>query len=92
MYEVKPTSRFKKDLRTIAGSGRDISPMIHAVKLLAQGIALPARYRDHDLKGEWLGHRECHIAPDWLLIYKKHEDILVLTLTRTGTHSDLFKK
>ncbi len=92
MYEVKPTSRFKKDLRMIAGSGRDISPMTHTVELLAQGITLPARYRDHDLKGEWLGHRECHIAPDWLLIYKKHDDILVLTLTRTGTHSDLFKK
>jgi len=92
MYEVKPTSRFKKDVRTIAGRGCYISPLTHAVELPAQGIALPARYRDHDLKGEWLGHRECHIAPDWLLIYKKHEDVLVLTLTRTGTHSDLFKK
>ena len=92
MYEVKPTSRFKKDLRTIAGSGHDISPITRVVELLAAGVPLPERYRDHDLNGNWLGHRECHIAPDWLLIYKKHEDILVLTLTRTGTHSDLFKK
>lgn len=92
MYLIKTTSRFKKDLRAIAESGRDLSRIARVVEWLANGDTLPAHYRDHKLVGDWLGHRECHIAPDWLLIYKKHEDVLVLTLTRTGTHSDLFKK
>jgi len=48
--------------------------------------------RDHDLSGDWVGHRECHILPDWLLIYRIEDDVLVLTLARTGTHSDLFGK
>ena len=92
MYVIKPTSRFKKDLRGIARSGGDLSRMVRVVELLAQDIPLPSRYRDHELKGEWLGHRECHLAPDWLLIYMKDREILVLTLTRTGTHSELFKE
>jgi len=60
------------------------------VNLLAAGDSLPEKYKDHQLAGNWNGHRECHITPDWLLIYKIDSDILVLTLTRTGTHSDLF--
>jgi len=56
------------------------------------GNALPPENRDHDLTGNWRGHRECHIQPDWLLIYRIEGDVLVLTLSRTGTHSDLFGK
>lgn len=57
---------------------------------LANGEPLDARHKDHPLSGDWIGHRECHIQPDWLLVYRIENDILVLTLSRTGTHSDLF--
>lgn len=60
------------------------------VTRLANGEPLDSRHKDHPLSGEWSGHRECHIQPDWLLIYRYENDILVLALTRTGTHSDLF--
>lgn len=60
------------------------------VILLAQGAQLPKHYRDHALTGEWRNFRECHIDPDWLLIYEIQEDVLILTLTRTGSHADLF--
>ena len=60
------------------------------VTRLANGEPLDPRHKDHPLSGEWSGHRECHIQPDWLLIYRYENDILVLALTRTGTHSDLF--
>ena len=62
------------------------------VTLLAKGEALPEKNRDHNLSGNWIGHRECHVLPDWLLIYRIEENVLVLTLTRTGTHSDLLDK
>ena len=89
MYEVKPTSRFKKDLRLVAKRGYDISLITEVIKLLAKGQQLPAKYCDHALSGRWIGHRDCHITPDWVLIYKIEKKVLVLTLTRTGTHSDL---
>ena len=60
------------------------------ITILASGQSLPEKYKDHQLIGNYTGYRECHIAPDWLLIYKIEEDILLLTLTRTGTHTDLF--
>lgn len=60
------------------------------IELLAEGSALPQEYKDHALIGNWKGHRECHIDPDWLLVYYIDDNILVLTLTATGTHSDLF--
>ena len=63
-----------------------------AINILADGEALPEKYRDHSLSGNWTGHRECHIQPDWLMVYYFEDDILVLTLARTGTHSDLFSK
>ena len=62
------------------------------IALLAMGEPLPAKNKDHALTGNWVGHRECHILPDWLLIYRVEDDVLVLTLARTGTHSDLFNK
>ena len=62
------------------------------ITLLAMGEVLPDKNKDHALTGTWVGHRECHILPDWLLVYRLEEDVLVLTLTRTGTHSDLLGK
>ncbi len=90
MYEVKPTSRFKRDLKNIQRRGYDIRLLTAVIKTLASGESLAERHKDHALSGIWLKYRECHITPDWLLMYKLEDDILVLILTRTGTHSDLF--
>ncbi|EMS69087.1 type II toxin-antitoxin system YafQ family toxin [Ruminiclostridium cellobioparum] len=89
-YEILATGRFKKDLKSIMKRGYNLQLLQGIVSLLAAGSPLPEKNKDHALSGIWLGHRECHITPDWLLIYKIDNDILVLTLTRTGTHSDLF--
>ena len=89
-FDIKPTSRFKKDLNLALKRGYNMSLLQTVVDILCSGESLPEKYKDHDLTGEWVNHRECHITPDWLLIYKIEDDILVLTLTRTGTHSDLF--
>ncbi|MBS1413184.1 MAG: type II toxin-antitoxin system YafQ family toxin [Christensenellaceae bacterium] len=89
-FDIKPTSRFKKDLKLALKRGYNMSLLQTVVDILCSGESLPEKYKDHDLTGEWVNHRECHITPDWLLIYKIEDDILVLTLTRTGTHSDLF--
>lgn len=62
------------------------------IRILSRGESLPEKNKDHALKGNWVGHRECHIQPDWLLVYRIDDDVLVLTLSRTGTHSDLFTK
>ncbi|MDR1159034.1 MAG: type II toxin-antitoxin system YafQ family toxin [Syntrophomonadaceae bacterium] len=91
MYEVKPSSKFKKDLKQAAKRGYNIPLLTTVIKLLANTGTLPAMYKDHALSGNWAGHRECHITPDWLLIYKIEKDILILTLTRTGSHSDLLE-
>jgi mRNA interferase YafQ len=90
MYEVKPTSHFKRDLKVIARRGYDLSLLTAVIQTLAAGEPLAKKHTDHSLGGVWSKHRECHIKPDWLLIYKIENDILVLSLTRTGTHSDLF--
>jgi mRNA interferase YafQ len=89
-YEIEQTGAFKRQLKLAIKRKLDISQLNTIVDLLADGKPLPEKYQDHQLKGMWIEHRECHIEPDWLLIYKIHDDILVLTLTRTGTHSDLF--
>lgn len=89
-YIVKPTGQFKKDFKLAIKRGLKIELLQNAISILAMGEELPSKYRDHALTGRWGGHRECHILPDWLLIYRIEEDVLVLTLSRTGTHSDLF--
>ena len=89
-YELLATGRFKKDLKAMTKRGYDIGLLEGVVDLLLSGEPLSLKYRDHPLGGNWQNHRECHIAPDWLLIYKIEKDVLVLVLTRTGTHSDLF--
>ena len=68
----------------------NMSLLDEIIAKLAQGIPLPASNRDHELTGNYAGHRECHVTPDWLLIYRVEDDVLVLSLTRTGSHSDLF--
>jgi len=89
-YTVKLTNKFRKDYKQMLKRGKDISLLDEVITKLAQGIPLPTHNRDHALTGNYTGHRECHIQPDWLLVYRIEEDILVLTLTRTGSHSDLF--
>ena len=87
-YEVKRTSQFKKDYNLAKKRGQKIQLLNDIILQLADDQVLPDKNRDHALTGDWLGFRECHITPNWLLIYKKEEDILVLTLTRLGSHSD----
>lgn len=90
MYSIKPTSKFQKDLKRIHKRGYNITLLTEAIEILVKGDPLPAKYKDHNLIGDFIGCRECHITPDWLLIYKIVENDLILYLTRTGTHSDLF--
>ncbi len=89
-YNIKPTSQFKKDLKTIQKRGYNLGLLTEIIQLLADGQKLPEKNRDHSLSGNFAGCRECHITPDWLLIYELSDNDLILYLTRTGTHSDLF--
>lgn len=86
------TSQFKKDYKMAMKRHLPISLLDDIIRTLAKGEKLPAKNKDHALTGNWKGARECHIKPDWLLIYYIEENILVLTLARTGTHNDLFEK
>ncbi len=89
-YELILTGRFKKSLKLAKKRGLDINLLDKIVTLLQNDIPLEEKYHDHDLKGKYQGFRECHIQPDWLLIYLKEDDVLTLTLVDTGTHADLF--
>jgi mRNA interferase YafQ len=91
-YEVKFTNQFKKDLKLAKKQNKNLDKLFDVVNILAEGGTLDARYRDHDLSGDYKGTRECHIEPDWLLVYEISGDVLVLILYRLGTHSELFKK
>jgi mRNA interferase YafQ len=90
MYNIRPSSKFQKDLKRIKKRGYNIDLLTEVIKKLASGEALPAANKDHALSGDFDNCRECHIAPDWLLIYEIDGIDLILYLTRTGTHSDLF--
>lgn len=90
IYNIKPTNQFKKDLKTIQRRGYNLDLLTEVIQLLADGQKLPEKNRDHTLSGNFAGCRECHITPDWLLIYELSDNDLILYLTRTGTHSDLF--
>ena len=89
---VKFTTQFRKDYKLAMKRGLRIALLEEVVERLAMGEPLPEKNRDHALSGNWNGYRECHILPDWLLIYKLEDNILILTLARTGTHSNLFNK
>ena len=89
-YQIEMSSRFKKDYKLAKKRGYDVALLKDVVDILANGEQLPEKYLDHPLAGNYKGCRECHIQPDWLLIYRIEKDLLILGLTRTGTHSDLF--
>lgn len=90
MLTIKYHTMFKKDFKRIKKRGYDISRLEKIVELLANEVPLPEQFKDHNLSGNYNGFRECHIAPDWLLIYQVDNNELVLVLSRTGSHSDLF--
>ena len=81
-YTVKFTAQFKKDYKLICKRGYDAALLQSVVTELAMGNPLPEKNRDHELSGNWKRHRECHILPDWLLIYRIEENVLVLSLTQ----------
>ena len=92
MYQVKFTTAYKKSYKLMKKRGLDLSLLDEVVDLLRQGKQLDERYRNHSLSGNFAGVRECHIKPDWLLVYLIENDVLTLTLVDTGSHSDIFKK
>ena len=89
-YEVDRTNAFKRDYKRAQKRGLDLQKLKDVVAKLADGETLPPANKDHPLSGNWANHRECHTAPDWLLIYQIKDNLLILELTRTGTHADLF--
>ena len=90
MLRIVPSNKFKKDLKLAVKRGYDIKLLENVVNRLANEEPLDPKYKDHTLSGDYSGFRECHITPDWLLVYQVLNDELVLFLSRTGTHSDLF--
>ncbi len=90
MLTIKYQAAFKRDYKRIKKRGYDTRLLEKVIALLAEEKPLPAEYRDHSLIGDYKGCRECHISPDWLLVYEIVEKELVLCLIRTGTHSDIF--
>ena len=88
--EIVPSSQFRKDLRLAQKRGLDLDKLKRVINALANGETLEPKYRDHTLTGDYTGFRECHIQSDWLLVYKIDGERLLLILTRTGMHSDLF--
>lgn len=91
MLTIKFHKSFKQDYKRMKKQGADVSRLEAVLNILTREAALPAEYLDHPLRGNYAGYRECHITPDWLLIYKIEENELVLILHRTGSHSDLFR-
>ncbi len=92
VYELKKTSQFKASLKLAKKRGLNVSLLEDVVEKLRTGKSLDEKHHNHELKGNFKGIWECHIQPDWLLLYLKDNEVLVLTLVNTGTHSDLFKR
>ena len=90
MLELHKTAQFKKDLKLVVKQGLPVNLLDEVIITLREQKPLPAKYEDHPLKGRYTGFRECHILPDWLLIYTADSEKLTLTASRTGSHSDLF--
>ena len=90
MLTIRYQTAFKKDYKRIKKRGYKMKRLETVIEILAEGRELPLVYKDHELIGDFAGCRECHIESDWLLIYERNEEELVLYLLRTGTHSDLF--
>ena len=91
-YTIQWTSQYKKDVKRAKKRNYNMDELYSVISKLANDKPLEDRYRDHSLDGNWSGHRELHIRPDWLLIYQKKDNLLILELARTGTHADLFSK
>lgn len=91
-YTIQWTSQYKKDVKRAKKRNYNMDELYSVISKLANDEPLEERYRDHSLDGNWSGHRELHIRPDWLLIYQKKDNLLILELARTGTHADLFSK
>lgn len=91
MYNIVYTNRMKKDAKLMQKRGKNMKKLVNALDLLASGKTLPSKYKDHQLTGNLSDFRECHIEPDWLLIYQIFKNELILSATATGSHSDLFK-
>ena len=89
-YKLEYGGRFMKDLKLAKRRGLDLGQLKAVTDMLQDGVRLPAKYRDHNLTGSYDGYRECHINPDWLLIYSRKGAVRVVSLYRTGTHADLF--
>lgn len=89
---IQFTNQFKKDLKIAKKQGKDLDKLFEVINILANGEKLDTKFKDHDLSGSYKGTRECHIEPDWLLIYEIVNNTLILMLYRLGTHSELFKK
>lgn len=89
-YNLQITTQFKKDCKLMKKRGKDLDELRTVIEMLQAGTPLPAKYYDHELVGKLAKFRECHIQPDWLLIYLVMQNRLVLTLMRTGSHGDLF--
>jgi mRNA interferase YafQ len=90
MLQLVTTAKFRKDYKRIKKRGYNLSLLADVIDTLLREEPLSQKYRDHALTGNYIGFRECHIQPDWLLIYSMSESELILTASRTGTHSDLF--
>lgn len=90
MFDLSISNQFKRDLKLARKRGLDESLLDEVIKILIEGQSLPAKNKDHALVGDYKGCRECHITPDWLLIYSVDKMVKLLTLVRTGSHSDLF--
>ena len=92
MYKIVYTNRMKKDAKLMRKRGKDMNKLIKVLALLAEGNPLPAKYKDHQLSGNLSDFRECHIEPDWLLMYQIYDDILIISATATGSHAGLLGK
>lgn len=90
MLDLVMTTQFRKDLKSTDKRGKDLSLLKDVLQTLREEQALEEKYRDHALTGNYIGFRECHIQPDWLLVYAINKEELILTASRTGNHSDLF--
>ena len=90
IYKIQWTNQYKKDVKLAKKRNYKMEELYSVVSKLANDEPLEDKYHDHALEGNWIGHRELHIRPDWLLIYRKKDGLLILELSRTGSHSDLF--
>lgn len=91
-YTIKTSNQYNRDVKRAIRRGLNIEKLIEVISLLRQGETMPEKYHNHMLHGDYKGYWECHITPDWLLLYEKDTEISIISLYRTGTHADIFEK